>query len=403
MARKNKIKRYGKIYRTHSRSSRVTLLSVIVTSAVVLLLAFFGTIIYEPIYNFLINYSNSSQSPGISEILNSSSSSEPPAGNSSQVASQPPEPVKPVYLTHGLYVQSSELKAGLSDVAKLVAGYKQYNINEIVIDLKNDEGNILYMSDLESVKTAGAQVTNAIDLAQFATIAKSNGIKVTGVISAFRDPIAPRKIKDSSIKYMQTDYNWLDKAAEHGGKPWLNPYSPNARQYIADIANEAVSKGVETIIITNVNFPPVYSLERANFGYDSAAVAKPAILKSFMDNVTNTVKANGGKVMMYASAQELVGGGIEKYGDNPLKISSQIAAVYSPSQFGGKFAVNDFAVDAAAMTPAQIVDVTAKYIAKLLPAQAKILPVVKAGTPEETAAIINALGQNGLNEYVIIV
>lgn len=42
----------------------------------------------------------------------------------------------------------------------------------------------------------------------------------------------------------QSDYLWLDAAANAGGKPWLNPYAASAVDYISGLIEEARQPGL---------------------------------------------------------------------------------------------------------------------------------------------------------------
>ena len=57
---------------------------------------------------------------------------------------------------------------------------------------------------------------------------KDAGLTPVAAICAFQDPIAARADRTMAIHYRdaenpQSDYLWLDAAANAGGKPWLNP------------------------------------------------------------------------------------------------------------------------------------------------------------------------------------
>lgn len=52
---------------------------------------------------------------------------------------------------------------------------------------------------------------------------------------------------------------WLDNEASKGGKPWLNPYSQTAQNYLLEVVKEVKNLGVDAILLDGVQFPDLNS------------------------------------------------------------------------------------------------------------------------------------------------
>ena len=120
-----------------------------------------------------------------------------------------------------------------------------------IVPLKDESGYVYYPSQVPQAAASVAAVT--IDPAAVAAALKAQNIRPVAYISAFRDPMVSRSM---GIRYQGSDeYMWLDNKAEAGGKRWMNPYSPEAVQYIGDLIQEAVDMGFEAVVLTGVQFP----------------------------------------------------------------------------------------------------------------------------------------------------
>ena len=75
-----------------------------------------------------------------------------------------------------------------------------------------------------------------------------------------------------AVRYQDTDYFWLDAAADAGGKPWLNPYSEGAAGYITALIDEVRAMGFEQVWLTGVQFPTTAGRDKASYG-DTAGVS----------------------------------------------------------------------------------------------------------------------------------
>ena len=149
--------------------------------------------------------------------------------------------------------------------AALAAQLKEQGVQYAVLTLKDERGYVYYASAVPQARNSIASTT--IDAAAVAKAFTDAGVTPVAAISAFRDAIAPYTDRSMAVKYgTEGDIIWLDSSAELGGKPWLNPNSAAAQQYVADLLTELRNLGFSTVLVRNLQFPQGYSLNVTNYG-----------------------------------------------------------------------------------------------------------------------------------------
>lgn len=174
-----------------------------------------------------------------------------------------------------------------------------------MITLKAPDGTVGYAS---AVPTAsGSLSATPFDAKAIADAMKAEGIVPVAEIWAYRDPAAAYTDRSMAIGYgTREGMLWLDNSAQAGGKPWLNPYSPIARQYIQDLALEAVSLGYEQIVFSGLHFPEVRSTNGANFG-DTQGKSFDAILNETIQQLQTALAEQNAVAWFQYSAAAVTG------------------------------------------------------------------------------------------------
>lgn len=204
-------------------------------------------------------YSYKNRDPGSSAV------SQPGAGgaSSSQPAEAQPTPTPTPQTTAGGGWASVALSAADTPekAAALAQQLKAQGVENAVLTLKDDRGYLYYPSQVPLAETAVASTT--VDAAAIAQAFRDAGLTPVAGLCAFKDSIAPYADRSMAVKYgSEGDITWLDSSAELGGKPWLNPNSAAAQQYIADLIAEVRDLGFEKVLLQNFQFPEGYSLRR---------------------------------------------------------------------------------------------------------------------------------------------
>ena len=181
----------------------------------------------------------------------------------------------------------------------------QQGIKYALITLKAPDGIVGYAS---AVPTAsGSLSATPFDAKAIADAMKAAGIVPVAEIWAYRDPVAAYTDRSMAIGYGASEgMLWLDNSAQAGGKPWLNPYSPIARQYIQDLALEAVSLGYEQIVFSGLHFPEVRSTNGANFG-DTQGKSFDAILNETIQQLQAALAEQNAAAWFQYSAAAVTG------------------------------------------------------------------------------------------------
>ena len=146
----------------------------------------------------------------------------------------------------------------------LAAQLKAQGITCAVLPLKDDRGYLYYTSALPLAQKSIAATT--VDAAAIATAFRNAGVTPVAGLCAFKDSIVPFADRTTAVKYGNQDITWLDTAKELGGKAWLNPNSPVAQQYIADLIGEVKALGFDTVLLQNLQFPEGTGLNLASYG-----------------------------------------------------------------------------------------------------------------------------------------
>ena len=189
---------------------------------------------------------------------------------------------------------------------------KRRNCNSVILDFKTQDGRLLYASLQQPALLAGCSmfsnetVRNAIKQYQNASIT------VLARVYCFEDPTVAALDPAYAVTYMNTQVLWRDKKEEDGGKPWLNPYSSEARAYLLGVLKELSAFNLGGVILESVCFPGGENLSSAFFAGERGGAARNTLLKRFLNKAADTVP-DGRFLLAAMTADELQYGSDEKY------------------------------------------------------------------------------------------
>lgn len=293
MGKEFKIKRRKNGYRW-GRPSTLQIILIVLAAAAIFAAGWF---LYQPVYNWIMNID---LSRGESAPLQEEPTLQQP---------EEPQETEPVDEFWQKELQAvwipAEAAAGDAALQSYLGTLPGSPVNAVVLELKDRQGTVHYQSSVETARLAGACAEGAFDLSAAAETLHSKDYLVLGRIHAFEDRTATAALPDGKVLYQGTEYTWLDNSASEGGKPWLNPYSRQAQDYIAALVAEALSMGVDGIVLDGVQFPTGYSLELADYG-ETDGVSRPDVLSEFITRMEKLVRThNGIGCWVYMEAQEL--------------------------------------------------------------------------------------------------
>lgn len=285
-----KIKKYDRIFDSSSRRKKKKIRNTVIFVVILLLLVFVGYSISGPLINLLKGEKTERPGESSSQI---SSAGQGDLNSSSITSSEQPNISETELFAAYLSLETAKNPVTLGT---FLDNIKSKGYNAVVLQLKDETGNIYYQSGVEMAKTVGAvSPTAVLDISQIVTQIKQASVTPIAQIHAFKDRIGTKN-SAAKIKYANNDsWSWLDA---QNGKPWLNPYSAEAQKYITDISLELAGAGFERVMVSSVMFPNVYSFSLANFGPLEATVSHKDILVQFTASLKTALNDKGAKLLL---------------------------------------------------------------------------------------------------------
>lgn len=211
--------------------------------------------------------------------------------------------------------QSLMSENGIMQTAKMLS---EKGVNYAVVTLKDENGNVHY--DTQTQIGMAAKSDAILDIKKIAQIFAENNIDLVADVYAFKDKTTPNINRDTAVKYIGTDMNWWDNSKEFGGKPWANPASEIMQNYLYDIVTELSGLGVKNFIISAVQLPTGFSLDKRDFGVSESQLQ--AQLQGFINTMKLKAEAGGGKAYFAFDIESVNGGDYSKYMVAPYRLGA---------------------------------------------------------------------------------
>ena len=182
--------------------------------------------------------------------------------------------VKGVYVTGPMAGNEA-----FGDILKLV---DETELNAMVIDVKNDEGNISWNMDLESARTLGACTPYIGDIGKFMKTLEEHKVYTIARISCFKDPCLAHGRPELALKKRDGS-----AVTDGNGMAWVNPYRKEVWEYLTEIAEAAAEAGFDEVQFDYVRFPIGSDAEEADYGVDMKAYPKQQAICGFLEYAVN--------------------------------------------------------------------------------------------------------------------
>lgn len=181
----------------------------------------------------------------------------------------PPVKVKGIYVT-GPMAGSTNNMAGLIELVEST------ELNTMVIDIKNDSGEITYKMDNDIAKEIGATVNYISDIKDLVARLKEKGIYLIARVVAFKDPILAESKPELSIKNADgTIFRDRSKLA------WVNPYKKEVWEYLISVSKEAAELGFDEIQFDYIRFSTDSGMKQVSFGEEATDKSKIEAITEF--------------------------------------------------------------------------------------------------------------------------
>ena len=193
---------------------------------------------------------------------------------------QPSEPVRGIYISGPV--------AGDPYMDALLELIDETELNAVVIDVKNDEGNLTYRPKSGQAVEIGACVRYISDLPGLVEKLKDHGVYTIARIAAFKDPVLAKARPELALRYQNGQ-----AVSESGTLAWVNPYEAEVWSYLEEIALDAADAGFDEVQFDYVRFPAVSAATQVNYGPSAEGLEKTEAVAGFLEQVTTSLHEQG--------------------------------------------------------------------------------------------------------------
>ncbi len=187
----------------------------------------------------------------------------------------------------GIYVTGPRAGSGeaMDDLIHLV---DTTEINAMVIDIKNDSGEITYKMNQDTVKEIGAGTAYIHDMKALVKRLKKKNIYLIARIVAFKDPKLAQEKPELSLKTKDGKIFKDDK-----GLSWVNPYKKEVWDYLVGVASEAAYLGFDEIQFDYIRFSTDSGMKNVNFGKAAKNKSKGQVITEFTKYAYEKLSSKG--------------------------------------------------------------------------------------------------------------
>lgn len=178
----------------------------------------------------------------------------------------------------GIYVTGP--KAGSAGMEDLIALVDETELNTMVIDVKDDAGNITFSMDLDKVQETNACVRYIKDMEGLLATLKEHEIYTIARIVCFKDDTLAKAKPELALKTASGTY-----VTDANGIYWVNPYKEEVWEYLTAIAQKALDMGFDEVQFDYVRFPVGNVANAAEYGVDMEANPKETAIQGFLSYV----------------------------------------------------------------------------------------------------------------------
>lgn len=250
------------------------------------------------------------------------------SGSSGSASSNTPQRI-------AYFSQNSVLDA--ASFAKQLQNAKNAGMQAALVELKAPSGLVSYPIQYIEGKDSNYTVPNPVDLKKIVAQIEEAGLIPMAAIHAFQDSKFQLAEWDAAVHYENTKMLWLDNARDAGGKSWLNPYAPQAKEYIAKIVEDAAAAGFQEVVLQSFQFPVGFATEKMGFGQTNGQ-SKQDCLKSLSEFYRQQAERLKISLRIEYPASAMTGGNTAAYGgDGTALVNGPTAVDCSLLQFNEKF------------------------------------------------------------------
>lgn len=179
--------------------------------------------------------------------------------------------------------------AGTDNMENLIDMVERTELNTIVMDIKNDEGRVVYKMEIPAVEEVGAGIRYVQDMETLINKCKEKDIYLIARIVAFKDPFLAEAKPEWCIHNPDGSI-FRDK----NNLAWLNPYNREVWEYLLAIAQEALNIGFDEVQFDYIRFSTDSGMENVDFTQEEKD--REEIITEFVQYASDRIHEEGGAV-----------------------------------------------------------------------------------------------------------
>ncbi|XID93665.1 putative glycoside hydrolase [Paenibacillaceae bacterium WGS1546] len=198
-----------------------------------------------------------------------------------------PQPEAPI--VKGIYVTA--YSAGGERMASLLDLLDRTDLNAMVIDVKDDLGNITYKSTNPLLQELGDPQPYIKDIEKLMTTLRERDIYPIARVVVFKDSVLAGSHPEYS--FVQQDGSvW-----QNGNKDkFVNPYREEVWEYNVEVAKEAARLGFKEIQFDYVRFPEGFENKADHLKFDKTEQSRVDVVTSFVEYAKEELEPFGVRV-----------------------------------------------------------------------------------------------------------
>lgn len=182
--------------------------------------------------------------------------------------------IDPKVKVRGIYVTGA--MAGKDALDNLIELCDNTDLNAMVIDVKDDGGNITYDMDLDMVKEVGSVHAYVKDMPALLKKLHEHDIYCIARIVCFKDPCLAKARDDLALKLPTGE-----PIVDGHGNAFVNPYKHEVWEYIVQVAKKAIEIGFDEIQFDYVRFPIGEDADNADYGVNTRKYTRIKCISAF--------------------------------------------------------------------------------------------------------------------------
>jgi hypothetical protein len=229
-----------------------------------------------------------------------------------------PQPDAPI--VKGVYVTA--YSAGGARMASLLNLLDKTDLNTMVIDIKDDLGNITYKTDNKDLQKLGSPQPYIKDIHKLMATLKEHNIYPIARIVVFKDSVLAKKHPEMS--FIQKDGTiWHNK----NNDKFVNPYDKAVWDYNIEIAKEAAMLGFKEIQFDYVRFPEGFEKKADSLKFTKNQLSRVDIVAGFVDYAKKQLSPLGVRVSVDIFGYAASVPAAEGIGQDFVKISNGVNVI----------------------------------------------------------------------------